>query len=307
MAARRLFYEDAYLKECVTDVLSAAPCKEGVAVTLKESLFHAQGGGQPADRGWIDGLPVLDVRERDGELLHVLPKAPSRETGVRCELDWDWRYDLMKQHTGQHVLSAVIEQLFRSSTNISRGEEFVNQIDLEHALTPGQLVQAQREANRILREGRAVNAFLVTPQELKAYLPRIRHAVSPHESIRLVEIEELDLMGCGGVHVKNTAEVELIKVLGAKNVAGQKGARGEMRVYFLCGDRVMQDYDAKNEAFYELSALLGCEPEALPDRVRVTEEESSGTKVTSSFLSFTTRAPRLPWRPVGLTPSAWGR
>ena len=100
MAARRLFYEDAYLKECVTDVLSAAPCKEGVAVTLKESLFHAQGGGQPADRGWIDGLPVLDVRERDGELLHVLPKAPSRETGVRCELDWDWRYDLMKQHTG---------------------------------------------------------------------------------------------------------------------------------------------------------------------------------------------------------------
>ena len=60
-----------------------------------------------------------------------------------CELDWDWRYDLMKQHTGQHVLSAVIEQLFGSSTNISRGDEFVNQIDLEHALSPGQLVQAQ--------------------------------------------------------------------------------------------------------------------------------------------------------------------
>ena len=208
-----------------------------------------------------------------GELLHTLPPAPSRETGVLCELDWDWRYDLMKQHTGQHVLSAVIEQLFGSATNISRGDEFVNQIDLEHALSPGQLVQAQRESNRILREGRAVSAFLVTPQELEAYLPRMRHAISPHESIRLVEIEELDLMGCGGVHVKNTAEVELIKVLGAKNVAGQKGARGEMRVYFLCGDRVMQDYDAKNEAFYELSALLGCEPEALPDRVRDMKEQ----------------------------------
>src|SRR5699024_1261358 len=128
------------------------------------------------------------------------------------------------QHTGQHVLSAVIEQLFGSATNISRGDEFVNQIDLEHALSPGQLVQAQRESTRILREGRAVSAFLVTPQELEAYLPRMRHAISPHESIRLVEIEELDLMGCGGVHVKNTAEVELIKVLGAKNVAGQKGA-----------------------------------------------------------------------------------
>ena len=273
MAANRLFYKDAYQRQCTTDVVSVTEGKDGVAVALKESLFHAQGGGQPADRGWIDGLPVLDVRERDGELLHILPKAPSRETGVLCELDWDWRYDLMKQHTGQHVLSAVIEQLFGSATNISRGDEFVNQIDLEHALSPGQLVQAQRESNRILREGRAVNAFLVTPQELKAYLPRIRHAVSPHESIRLVEIEELDLMGCGGVHVKNTAEVELIKVLGAKNVAGQKGARGEMRVYFLCGDRVMQDYDAKNQAFYELSALLGCEPEALPDRVRDMKEQ----------------------------------
>ena len=260
MAANRLFYKDAYQRQCTTDVVSVTEGKDGVAVALKESLFHAQGGGQPADRGWIDGLPVLDVRERDGELLHILPKAPSRETGVLCELDWDWRYDLMKQHTGQHVLSAVIEQLFGSATNISRGDEFVNQIDLEHALSPGQLVQAQRESNRILREGRAVSAFLVTPQELEAYLPRMRHAISPHESIRLVEIEELDLMGCGGVHVKNTAEVELIKVLGAKNVAGQKGARGEMRVYFLCGDRVMQDYDAKNEAFYELSALLGSEP-----------------------------------------------
>ena len=127
MAANRLFYKDAYQRQCTTDVVSVTEGKDGVAVALKESLFHAQGGGQPADRGWIDGLPVLDVRERDGELLHILPKAPSRETGVLCELDWDWRYDLMKQHTGQHVLSAVIEQLFGSATNISRGDEFVNQ------------------------------------------------------------------------------------------------------------------------------------------------------------------------------------
>ena len=88
MAANRLFYKDAYQRQCTTDVVSVTEGKDGVAVALKESLFHAQGGGQPADRGWIDGLPVLDVRERDGELLHILPKAPSRETGVLCELDW---------------------------------------------------------------------------------------------------------------------------------------------------------------------------------------------------------------------------
>lgn len=268
MAANRLFYQDAYQTECVTDVTSITREKDHVVVTLKEGLFHAKGGGQPADRGTIDGIALLDVREQDGELLHILPQPPSREKGVVCRLDWEYRYDLMKQHTGQHILSAVLERLFDDTTNISRGEEWIGQIDVQRMLAPQQLEQAQRLANELLREGRAVRGFVVTPQELPAYLPRMRHAVSPHDAIRLVEIEDLDLMGCGGAHVKNTAEVGMIKILAAKNVADQKSARGEMRIYFLCGDRAMADYERKNAAFYELGALFGCEPEALPDKVR---------------------------------------
>ncbi|MBQ2697480.1 MAG: alanyl-tRNA editing protein, partial [Clostridia bacterium] len=163
MAAIRLYYEDAYLTETVTDITACIEEEGRMLVTLKESLFHAQGGGQPADRGTIDGVPVLDVFDREGELYHVVERAPEKREGVVLKLDWDYRYDVMRQHTGQHLLSAAILHRFGVTTTISRGEDFVNQIDLERPLSDEQLREAEREANAVMAEGRKVRGFFAKP------------------------------------------------------------------------------------------------------------------------------------------------
>ncbi|MBQ3077890.1 MAG: hypothetical protein IJC43_08530 [Clostridia bacterium] len=267
MAAIRLYYEDAYLTETVTDITACIEEEGRMLVTLKESLFHAQGGGQPADRGTIDGVPVLDVFDREGELYHVVERAPEKREGVVLKLDWDYRYDVMRQHTGQHLLSAAILHRFGVTTTISRGEDFVNQIDLERPLSDEQLREAERDANAVMAEGRKVRGFFVKPEEMEQYKDQLRKAARPHDLIRLVEIEDYDLMGCGGNHVRSTDEVGLIRVLYAKDVSDQKTARGCFRVYFLCGDRALQDYGEKVASFRRLSLLLGCDPDALEGRV----------------------------------------
>ncbi|MBQ6058552.1 MAG: alanyl-tRNA editing protein [Clostridia bacterium] len=284
MPANRLHEADAYLTECVTDVTGVQKEKGKIWVTLTDSIFHAQGGGQPADRGTIDGIEVLDVREQEGELLHELAREPEKTEGVVCCLDWEFRYTLMQQHTGQHILSAVIEHLFDDMTTIFRGEDFVGQIDLERPLSWEEIEIAQREANALAEQARAVNCFSVTPEELPHYLPRMRHKVTPHAVIRLVEIEDYDLIGCGGSHVRTTDEVGRIQILNAKNIAGQKGARGELRLYFVCGRRAIEDYEGKTADYRRLEALLGCGSDAVVERVTQLTEQAERAAETNRRL-----------------------
>ena len=259
MAATRLCNDNAYLRECVTDITGIDEVKGGFAVTLAATIFHPKGGGQPADRGKIAGIEVVDVRETDGEVYHTLAARPENTVGILCELDWDFRYDLMQQHTGQHILSTVIENLYDNDTTIYRGEEAICQIDLKKPITKEQLAAAVAESNDIVKKNLAVNCFGVTRDEIPQYTSRMRHPIYDHDVIRLVEIEDFDLIGCGGSHVKSTGEVGFIKVLYDKNVADQKGSKGAARIYFLCGERALSDYSRLNDEALELGGLLSCD------------------------------------------------
>ncbi len=259
MAANRLCNDDAYICACVTDITGIEEVKGGFAVTLADTIFHPKGGGQPADRGTIAGLPVLDVREADGEVYHTLPSHPEEMESVQCKLDWDFRYDLMQQHTGQHILSTVIENLFNNDTTIYRGEEIIGQIDLEKPITENEILRAEIVTNAIVKKNYAVRCFGVTRDEIPAYTARMRHPVYDHDVIRLVEIEDFDLIGCGGSHVKTTSEIGFVKVLQSKNVADQKGSKGAARLYFLCGDRALADYARLNSEAVETAGLLACD------------------------------------------------
>ncbi|NLT58616.1 MAG: alanyl-tRNA editing protein [Clostridiales bacterium] len=274
MAVNRLYQQDPYLKETVTDVLACEPAEQGWALLLRDTIFHAKGGGQPSDGGLVDGQPLLDLIERGEEILHVVAERPARTEGVRLALDFDRRFDLMQQHTGQHILSTVIENLFDSDTSIFRCEERINQIDIAKPLSEEQLREAERETNRIIRQGLPVRSFCIRPEEMAQYQTKMRLPIAPHEVIQLVEIEDFDLIGCGGTHVARTDEVWSLKILHAKDVSDQKTAKGAMRLYFVCGGRAEQDYHVKNRAFYKLSALLGGEPEDLPQQVEALKQRS---------------------------------
>jgi alanyl-tRNA synthetase len=254
MLSDRLYYSDAYLRTFDARVLERVDLEGRPAVVLDRTAFYPEGGGQPSDRGTLDGARVIDVieREHDGAVLHVLsePLASDRVSGA---LDGPRRFDLMQQHTGQHILSAAFIQTANALTVSFHlnpdPDEGALTIDLNTpTLTPGQIDRAEDVANQIVWENRPVIARFVTNAEL-ATLP-LRKLPQVETAIRVVEVEGFDWSACGGTHVARTGEVGSIKIVKVER-------RGrESRVEFRCGGRALLDYRRKHTQISRAAAEL---------------------------------------------------
>ena len=109
---RRLYYEDVYKKEFTATVIECREQKKGYAVVLDESAFYPEGGGQPSDVGTLGDAKVTEVHEKDGELLHYTDKALEVGAKVEGKIDWARRFDLMQQHSGEHMVSGIIHEKY---------------------------------------------------------------------------------------------------------------------------------------------------------------------------------------------------
>ena len=114
---KKLYYEDVYKKEFTATVLECRQGKKGYEIILDETAFYPEGGGQPSDTGILktdDGkeIQVKDVQEKDGELLHYTDIPVEICCTVRGRIDWDRRFDLMQQHSGEHIVSGLVHEAF---------------------------------------------------------------------------------------------------------------------------------------------------------------------------------------------------
>ena len=272
----RLYYADPYqclFEATVTEVLS---WHDQPAVVLSRSAFYPTGGGQPHDGGWLQGVPVLDVveRETDQAVVHVLEKAlpdGARSTGVPAvvtgEVDWPRRFDHMQQHTGQHILSQVAERVLDAATVGFHLGDSVSTVDLDRApLDDGQLDRLEEETNRVVFDNRPVVARFVNRDELVRFPLRKPSQVSG--PVRIVEIQDFDWSPCGGTHVRATGEVGLIKIVRAE----RRGS--ETRLEFLCGGRALADYRVKNRSLLRLASHLSVGYWELDEAIERREEEA---------------------------------
>jgi alanyl-tRNA synthetase len=255
---KKLYYQDPYLANFTTEVVEQGKDEAGKwYAILKETAFYPTGGGQPCDTGYINGVQVYDVEERDGEIFHYLQTPLSTElTTVECQLDWNRRYDHMQQHSGQHILSAAFEDLLGFRTvSFHLGKDTLT-IDLDIVeLSEKEAKLAEEKANQIVAESRKVETKWIHPDELTQY--RLRKQVSVTDNIRLVIIPEFDYNGCGGTHPRTTAETGPIKILGWEK------QRKKIRVEFICGGRVLAHLQQKHIVLQQLSGLLNAPQEEL--------------------------------------------
>jgi alanyl-tRNA synthetase len=249
----RLYYSDAYLRTFEAQVIDRAEVNGQPAVILDRSAFYPEGGGQPSDRGTLNQVNVVDVitREADEAILHVMSaEVDDHVTGV---VDSVRRFDLMQQHSGQHILSQAFVQAARAET-VSfhlNPDPLVGAltIDLDTAqLSPAQIDRAEELANTIVFENRPITARFVTDSELPA-LP-LRKPPQVETAIRIVQVEGFDWSACGGTHVARTGEVGLIKIVKIE----RRGA--ETRVEFRCGRRALHDYRRKNQLIMQIASDL---------------------------------------------------
>ncbi len=258
MTAALAFERDPYTRCLDTEVLRDGDEKGRPFVVLADTPFYPEGGGQPGDRGRVDQVAVEDVRAVQGEIRHYLGGPPPRGR-VRAALDWDRRFDHMQQHTGQHLLTAVAQERFGWPTTAFHLGVQVCDVELDvPALTADRLAALEEAVAAEIRAARPVTARRVGREEYAALPVRTRGLPEGHTGdIRLVEISGLDLNTCGGTHVRSTAEIEALKLLGTESL------RGGTRLFFVAGGRLRRLMGLHHARAAELRQLLGAPDDEL--------------------------------------------
>ena len=250
MPTERMDLADAWCREFTARVVDRRLTPAGPAVALDRSAFYPEGGGQPGDRGTLDGVAVLDVQLDAGVVWHTLA-TPLDSGGPVCGvIDGARRLDHMHQHCGQHLLSAAFEREFGLRTvSFHLGSSAVT-IDLATtALDRGQVYRVEDLVQQVIGEARPIHARFVSAEELATIALRKPPTVAG--PIRVVSIADFDHSACGGTHPRHTAEV------GACLVRRWERRGDLVRVEFLCGGRawaaVRRDHDLVRRSAGRLS------------------------------------------------------
>lgn len=256
----KLYYTQPWRRELNTEIISQQQKGDHYLVVLAETIFYPTSGGQPHDLGTINGVPLLDVFEAEGTIYHVLPE-PLSGTSATAVLDWERRLDHMQQHSGQHLLSAIFQDEYGYRTeSFHLGAEYCS-IDITAAsISPKEQVKVERRANELILGDLPVLTYTLEPDRFQ-HLP-LRKIPDREGPLRIVEIQAFDFSPCSGTHVERTGQIGLLKILRTEKY------KGMTRVYFLCGNRALEDYRRKHEICSDLVALLAAPEPELGQKIR---------------------------------------
>lgn len=276
---KKLFYEDTHILDFEATVVECAPEEKGKGylVVLDRTAFFPEEGGQPADTGTLNGMPVLDVRIKKDIIYHVMEKTFEVGATVVGHVDWNRRFDFMQQHSGEHIISGLIHKHYGfNNVGFHLGLTEVT-LDFDGSISMEQLREIELEANRIVWKNLPVYATFPDKEALAKL--DYRSKIEIEGAVRIVEIPGVDVCACCAPHVAQTGEIGLIKIMNVQS------HRGGVRINILCGERALQDYTAKQEASGAISALLSAKPERIVEAVKKVQEDATQLKVSANQLA----------------------
>jgi len=240
----RLYLDDPYQKEFEAEIIEKTLIEDKVGIILNQTCFYPESGGQPSDKGEINGRKVLKVFELNDKIVHLI-EGDILEKKVKGIIDWDIRFDHMQQHTGQHILSQSFVKLFEANTVSFHIGEIESTIDVNlTSIKEEDVENIELLANKIIYQNRNVKTYFIGKDEIEKF--KLRKAPPQKDRIRIVEIEDFDFSACGGTHCRKTGEVGIIKIKKWERM------KGNLRFYFLCGQRALKDYSQKNHIINRL-------------------------------------------------------
>ena len=231
MNPNALYYQDSHCTQFQSRVTGCRPQKNLWAVTLAETAFYPEGGGQPCDQGLLGDARVLDVREQEGEIVHLCDRPLEPGALVEGRLDWARRFDLMQQHSGEHILSGIIHAAYGfHNVGFHMGADTVT-IDFDGIIPQEDLPGLEARANEAIWKNLEVKSWFASGEELASLPYRSKKPLSG--LVRLVAFPGYDLCACCGTHVSRTGEIGLLKLLSWAKF--HQGVRMEM----VCGGRAL--------------------------------------------------------------------
>lgn len=276
MGAEHIYYDDPLRSEWTARVVSV---RDG-GVVLDRTAAYPEGGGQPGDRGLIGGLPFSDTVHSGDEILHITPSPGGLKPGdlVQCSLDWTWRLDHMRMHTAQHMASGTLFKFWGIGTkSVHFGEEtFTIELDRPE-VEKSVLLELEDKLNGFVRDNREVKCRVLPHSEAEAL--GLRRSIKVEGDVRIVEIDGVDTIACGGVHVPRTGMV------GEMAYAGSESIRGHLRTIWRCGRQAVGWRRANAEIVSRLGALLSATPETIEGSVTKLIDDNKAAKAESRALS----------------------
>ena len=276
MGTRKLYYEDCDIRTFCAQVIACEKREKGWAVTLDATAFYPEGGGQACDLGTLDDAVILYVMEEGEQVVHLCDRPLSVGKAVTGSIDWNRRFDLMQQHTGEHIVSGIIHKRYGwQNVGFHVGEQ-VMEVDFDGPIPAEEIAAIEQEANQAVWENIALKCWYPTPEELPNVFYRTKRALP--WPVRIVQVPGYDSCACCGVHVKTTGQVGLIKIISC--VKFHQGVRMEM----VCGKRAFLLMQAVFEQNRQVSQAFSAKILETGEAARRMNDQLSGEKYRASTL-----------------------
>jgi alanyl-tRNA synthetase len=252
----RLYYTDSYLRAFQARVVERSA--DHKTVYLDRTAFYPTSGGQPFDLGTIAGVAVVEVVDEEDRIAHRLAAPLPSAEEIAAQVDWGRRFDHMQQHSGQHLLSAVFEELFGLRTVSFHLGADTSTIDLEGGTVDARtLLAVEPRANELIYENRPLDVRFEEAKDVQG----LRKASEREGTLRIVSIQGLDRSACGGTHVRGTGEIGAILLRKLEKI------RQSVRVEFVCGARAVKRARADFEALTKVSQVFSAALDDVPSMV----------------------------------------
>ena len=277
----KIFELNSYIKEFEAIVVDSFEKEGNKIIILDKTGFFPEGGGQPSDIGKIGEANIDYVFEENDIVYHSSDKLLEIGSKVKCKIDFEHRFQNMQIHTGEHILSGIIQKLFNiRNVGFHTGSDF-NTIDLEKELSDEQVKFAELKANEAVWKNEEVKCYFPSKEELANLKPRKMPATD--KPIKMIEVGTTDLCACCGTHVAHTAEVGIVKIIRHERY------KGGTRITFLCGKQALKDYDRKNDVLKEATAILSLKYDEILSGINklkseLTEEKTKYSELLAKFI-----------------------
>lgn len=249
METLKIYETDGHAKEFDAIVVSCEALGDGRhAVVLDRTAFFPEGGGQAADTGTVGDANVIDVQEKNGVPVHFTDRPLEVGASVHGKIDYEERFRRMQNHSGEHIVSGIVNRLYGyNNIGFHMGEDDIT-IDFDGVLDRAQLCEVEKIANEAVAANRRILVSFPDAEALATLEYRSKKELEGR--VRIVEIEGFDRCACCAPHLKMTGEVGIIKILDFIHY------KGGVRVHLLCGFDALEDYHRRYESTKRVSELL---------------------------------------------------
>ncbi len=254
----KLYDRDAYLIEFSCKVIDLYANEKYIYTELDRTAFFPEGGGQTSDRGWLNGAYVENVQIIDGKIIHFVENSEENvknlknSTILQGKIDMKKRFSDMQQHSGEHIFSGIVHNLYGyNNVGFHLGSEVVT-LDFDGILSAEDICKVENLVNKSIWDNLEIQILYPTDEELSKI--KYRSKIEIEGQVRIVEIPGIDVCACCAPHVKRTGEIGIVEVVNFEKY------KGGTRVSILCGERALLDIRHKLGENRKISVLTKTKP-----------------------------------------------